>query len=121
MAIELSNYVYDTLRTDEKIGLYRARREGELSTFLVVAPVSEHPSLGGLARLEHEYSFRDELDSDWAARPLALTRRGGRIELVLEDPGGQLLDGLLGKPMELSGFLRLANSWTALRQLQSRI
>ena len=74
----------------------------------MIALVSEYPSLGSLARLKHEYSFRDELDSDWAARPLALTRRGGRIELVLENPGGQLLDGLLGKPMELSGFLRLA-------------
>jgi hypothetical protein len=28
--------------------------------------------------------------------------------LVLEDPGGELLDRLLGKPMELGRFLRLA-------------
>jgi serine/threonine protein kinase len=119
--IELSSYVYETLRTDEEFGLYRARREGDPSTVLVIAPVSEYPSLGSLACLEHKYSFRDELDSDWAVRPLALTRRGGRMVLVLEDPGGELLDRLLGKPMELGRFLRLAvNLATALGKLHRR-
>ena len=69
MPIELSSYVYETLRADEEFGLYRARREGDPSTFLVVTPVSEYPSLGSLARLEHTYSLRDELDSEWAVRP----------------------------------------------------
>src|SRR5215469_694231 len=113
MPIELSSYVYETLRADEEFGLYRARGEGDLSTVLVVAPVSEYPSLGTLACLEHKYSFRDELDPDWAVRPLALARQGGRMVLVFEDPGGELLDQLLGKPMELGRFLRLAINLTA--------
>ena len=121
MPIELSSYVYETLRADEEFGLYRARREGDPSTVLVVAPVSEYPSLGSLARLEHTYSLRDELDPDWAVRPLALTRQGGRMVLVLEDPGGELLDQLLGKPMELGRFLRLAvNLAAALGKLHQR-
>ena len=45
-----------------------------------------------LDRLAHEYELRDELDSDWAARPLALARERGRTMLVLEDPGGEPLD-----------------------------
>ena len=77
-------------------------------TILSVAPVSEHPVPGILERLEHEYSLRDELDSEWAARPLALIRREGRPMLILEDPGGEPLDRLLGQPMELSRFLRFA-------------
>ena len=106
--IELSRYVYQTLRADEEFALCRARRDGERSTVLVVAPVSEYPALGSLARLEHEYALRDELDPDWALRPLALTRREGRMMLVLDDPGGEPLDRFLGQPMELGRFLRLA-------------
>ena len=87
MAVEPSGYVYETLRADEEFSLCRVRQEGDPSTVLVVAPVSEYPSLGSLTRLEHAYSLRDELDSDWAVRPVALNRQGGRIELVLEDPG----------------------------------
>ena len=106
--IELSSYVYQTLRADEEFALSRARQDGEQSTVLVVAPVSEYPALGTLARLEHEYSLRNEFDPDWALRPLALTRREGRMMLVLEDPGGEPLHQCLGKPMELGRFLRLA-------------
>jgi PAS domain S-box-containing protein len=100
--------VYQTLRADEEFSVCRARRDGEQSTVLVVAPVSEYPALGSLARLENEYSLRDELDLGWALRPLALTRREGGMMLVLDDPGGEPLDQCLGKPMELGRFLRLA-------------
>jgi PAS domain S-box-containing protein len=106
--IEAARYGYQKLRADEEFALSRARQDGEQSTVLVVAPISEYPALGNLARLEYEYSLRDELDPDWALRPLALTRREGRMMLVLDDPGGEPLDQCLGKPMELGRFLRLA-------------
>src|ERR1700726_3238435 len=107
--IELSRYVFETLREDEEFAFCRGRKDdGELPTILLVAPVSEHPDPGILVRLEHEYALRDELDSDWAARPLTLVRREGRSMLILEDPGGEPLDRLLGQPMELSRFLRFA-------------
>src|SRR5271166_889606 len=106
--IELSNYVFESLREDEEYILYCGRGEGELPGILVVAPVLEYPALESLERLEHEYSLRDELDSDWAARPLALAHHDGRTMLVLEDSGGAPLAGLLGRPLELPRFLRLA-------------
>ena len=106
--IELSRYVYQTLRADEEFALSRTRQDGEQSTVLVLAAVSEYPALGSLARLEHEYSLREELDPGWALRPLTLTHREGRMMLVLDDPGGEPLDQCLGKPMELGRFLRLA-------------
>ena len=106
--IELSRYVFETLREDEEFVLDRGQSEGDLSAILVVTPVSEHPVPGILERLEHEYSLRDELDSNWAVPPLALARREGRTMLILEDPGGEPLDRLLGQPMELTRFLRFA-------------
>jgi serine/threonine protein kinase len=106
--IELAKYVFETLREDEEFVLERGQEDRDLSAILVVAPVSERPVPGILERLEHEYALRTELDSDWAARPLTLARREGRPMLILEDPGGEPLDRLLGEPMELSRFLRFA-------------
>src|SRR3981189_2114370 len=108
--IELSRYVFETLREDEEFAFCRGRKDddGELPSILLVAPVSEHPVPAILERLEHEYSLRDELGSDWAARPLALAHREGRPMLILEDPGGEPLDRLLGQTVELNRFLRFA-------------
>ena len=107
--IELSRYVFETLRQDEEFALCRGRRDdGELTNILLVAPVSEDPVPELWEHLEHEYALRDVLDSDWAARPLALVRQEDRPALILDDAGGQPLDQLLGQPMELSRFLQLA-------------
>ena len=82
--IELSQYVFETLREDGDFAVRRGRRgKGELPTILLVAPVSEYPVPAILERLEREYSFREELDSEWAARPLALVQRDGRLVLIL--------------------------------------
>jgi hypothetical protein len=108
--IELSRYVFETLREDGEFVLERGQGDRDLSAILVVAPVSEHPVPEILERLEHEYALRDELDSDWAARPLTLVRREGRPIIILEDPGGEPLDRLVGQPMELSRFLRLRSA-----------
>ena len=75
---------------------------------LAVFPLSEQPAPSTLVRLAHEYSLRDELDSGWAVRPMELLPDRGRTVLVLEDPGGGPLNSLLGMPMEVGRFLRLA-------------
>ena len=41
-------------------------------------------------------------------RPLSLVRERGRTVLLLEDPGGEPPERLLGSPMEVGGLLRLA-------------
>ncbi len=87
----------------------RARRaEGAREWVLVVAPAAERPSPGCLERLAHEYALKDELDASWSARPLELRREGGQTLLVLEDAGGEPLERLLGAPMAVERFLRLA-------------
>jgi serine/threonine protein kinase len=87
---------------------WRLGDDGNRNAVLVVLPAAEHPSPSSLDRLAHEYELKDELDGAWAVRPLELVRDGGRTMLVLEDPGGEPLDGLLGRPMEVERFLRLA-------------
>src|ERR1700680_4701111 len=101
---ELSGYVLSPLREGD-IALYRGSGIG-LAPILLVA--AEETSLGCVARLEHEYALRAELDPDWTARPVALTRYNHRLALVLEDPGGAPLDRLLGRPLDVSHFLRVA-------------
>ncbi|MCR4471913.1 serine/threonine-protein kinase PknK, partial [Burkholderia sp. SCN-KJ] len=75
---------------------------------LLVRPAAEHPLPASLDRLAHEYDLRDELEGAWSVRPLELASKGGQILLVLEDPGGEPLARLLGAPMEMGDFLRLA-------------
>jgi PAS domain S-box-containing protein len=101
---ELLSYVFSPLREGE-IALYRGSGNG-LAPILLVA--AEKTSLGCVARLEHEYALKSELDADWSARPVALTHYNGRMTLVLEDPGGAPLDRLLGRPLVVAQFLRIA-------------
>ena len=101
---ELLSYVFSSLR-DGDIALYRGSGHG-LAPILLVA--AEQASPGCVERLEHEYALKAELDADWAARPIALAHYNGRMTLVLEDPGGTPLDRLLGRPLEVPQFLRIA-------------
>ncbi|HEY8017301.1 MAG TPA: hypothetical protein VIE35_15790, partial [Dongiaceae bacterium] len=106
--MELSGYVLETLREGRDFALYRARQSGNLVSILVRAPLRGLQTAASLARLEHEYALAGELDSAWAARPLALTRHDGHRVLVLEDAGGDPLGRILGQPLEPGYFLRLA-------------
>jgi serine/threonine protein kinase len=74
----------------------------------MLAPATVRPNPETLKKIDHQYSLRNELDSAWAVRPLALLEPGAQITLVLEDPGGQTLDGLIAGPMEMTSFLGLA-------------
>jgi PAS domain S-box-containing protein len=111
---ELSRYAFSHLREGD-VTLYRGSGDG-LAPVLLAAAKEDSP--GNLERLEHEYALRTDLDASWAARPLALSRYNGRMTLVLEDPGGEPLDRLLGEPLGISEFLRIAiGLTTALRQM----
>src|ERR1700676_3970921 len=114
---KLLSYVFSPLREGD-IGLHRGSGNGFPPILLVAA---EETSLGCVERLEHEYALKGELDAEWAARPVALTHHNDRMTLVLEDPGGAPLDRLLGRPLDLSHFLRIAIPLAgALRRVHER-
>src|SRR5438105_10334047 len=98
----------DVLREDADLVLSRSATDGGRSRVLRVSIAAERPTPGILQRLEHEYSLRNELDPAWAARPLELVSDHGQTTLLLEDPGGEPLAPLLGKPMDPASFLRVA-------------
>jgi serine/threonine protein kinase len=99
----------------------RVGLDGDQQTVLVVTTASKAPSIVSLDRLAHEYDLKEQLDPTWAVRPLELVGEGDRTMLVLDDPGGEPLHRLLGPPMDLPKFLRLAEALAAaLRGLHDR-
>jgi hypothetical protein len=103
--MELAAYTFDPFRSDGEFLLARGRPRRQtgatLPSLLMVTPVAERPALASLRRMEHELALQAELEPGWAVRPLALTQDQGRSLLLLEDPGGEPLDGLLGAPADL--------------------
>jgi PAS domain S-box-containing protein len=115
--MELSRYALSPLR-EGGFNLYRGYCDGMAPILLVAA---EDASPWSAKRLEHEYALKAELNVTWAAKPVALSLYNGRPALVLEDPGGDPLGRLLGRPLEVSEFLHIAIPLaTALRSLHER-
>ncbi|MFZ6044738.1 AAA family ATPase [Pseudomonas sp. CR3202] len=100
-----------TLWDDGERVLFREKGMGQGDAGVLVARLAaEQPAPASLDRMAHEFGLKDELDGAWAVRPLELVREGRRMQLVLEDPGGESLAGLLSAPMETETFLLLAVS-----------
>ena len=115
--MDLTGYELETLRDDGEFALHRARQLN--NPVSVLALVAGRQTL--IKRLEHEHALAADLDSGWAARPLALIRNGGSATLVLEDHGGEPLDRLLDQRLEPIQFLRLAiNLAAAVGQVHRR-
>ncbi|HUN95901.1 MAG TPA: AAA family ATPase, partial [Bradyrhizobium sp.] len=87
---------------------WRTDTDGGHDRVLVVLLAAEHSSTSSFERLVHEYGLKDQLADAWALRPLEFARERDRTMLVLENPGGEPLVRLLGEPMEMGRFLRLA-------------
>src|SRR6516164_5298148 len=100
---------------------WRLGDDGKRCAVLLVAPASDHPLRSTLDHFSHEYELKDELDGTWAVRPLELVREANRTMLVLDDAGGELLETLLGAPMDMGRFLRLGSTIaSALGKLHQR-
>ena len=95
--------------------------DGVRKAVLAVLPAAQHASGAGIDRLAHEYALKDQLDGAWALLPLELMRDRGRPVLLLEDPGGEPLERLVGALIGTERFLRLAiGIVTALGKVQQR-
>jgi serine/threonine protein kinase len=104
--MDFSAYEFSPLR-EGQFTLHRGV-SNVMEPILLVACSDEYPSPKSLQRLEHEHALRADLDAEWAARPVELVRREGRLTLVLEDPGGRPLERMIGRPMDIAQFLRIA-------------
>jgi hypothetical protein len=98
----------DDLWDDGDFILSRVKPSSDRPPALFVRPSAAYPADATIARLEHAHSLRGELDSSWAARPTDLIGPRERLALRLEDPGGAVLATLLGKPWDVTSFLRVA-------------
>jgi hypothetical protein len=106
--MDVTGYSLGILCGDGELILSRARSPDGASSVLVLAPLAEQPEPTILARLEREYALADELDSAWAARPLAFDRKTSPVRLILEDKGGDPVDSRSKRPLELKRFLHIA-------------
>jgi energy-coupling factor transporter ATP-binding protein EcfA2 len=104
--LDFSAYEFSSLQ-EGRFTLHRGLSDAR-EPILLLACSDERPSPRSLQRLEHEHALGAGLDAEWAARPVELVRREGRLTLVLEDPGGEPLQRLLGHPMDTTQFLRIA-------------
>jgi PAS domain S-box-containing protein len=100
--------VTETVREDDRFVLARGFRDSDRRPVLLKYPIAKHPPPAAVRRLEHERDVTERLAPGAVVRALALERRAERVILVLEDPGGVPLRRLLGAPMEVGRFLRLA-------------
>ena len=100
---------------------WRSNAEGVGPPLMAVLPAAEHRAPTTISRLAHEFALKDYLDGAWAARPLELVHSRGQTLLLLETHSTCALDSLLGKPLELGRFLRLAPAIThAIGRLHER-
>jgi PAS domain S-box-containing protein len=93
--------------------LWRDHAEADRHAFIPVLSGAEHPRLASINRLTHEYGIKDYLDSAWALRPVELMRERGQTMLIVDYAGGEPLSRLIGQPMEIGRFLRLAVALSA--------
>jgi PAS domain S-box-containing protein len=104
--MDFSAYEFSSLKGGQ-FTLHRGLGE-RLESILLVACSDEYSSPSSLQRLKHEHALRADLDAKWAARPVELIHRDGRLTLVLEDPGGEPLERMLGRPMDATQFLLIS-------------
>lgn len=103
----------EALWDDGEFVFFRLHRPGDTAKrALVVIPAAGSPAASGLDCFRHEFSLKDLLGAAWALQPSALVHEHGQAMLVLADPGADPLCHLLGKPMTLPRFLRLATAVT---------
>jgi PAS domain S-box-containing protein len=108
-----SDRAFCKLRSDDGSGCEYA--------FVPTLSERERSTLESVRRLTHEYELREHLDPAWALRPEALVNEGWPPMLVVAYRGGEPLSRLIGLPMDVGRFLRLAVTLAgALAQLHAR-
>jgi hypothetical protein len=86
----------------------RAGPNGAKHEFVAALAAADGTSSDSANRLAREYELKDYLDSAWALQPIELVRVRGETMLIVEQPRGEPLSRLIGSPLEIGQFLRIA-------------
>jgi predicted ATPase/signal transduction histidine kinase len=100
--------LHETLHRSDRVMLYRGVWGKDRRPVLLKVLTASQPRPEDSKALQQEYDLGQELDTPAAVKPLAMATYDGMRALVFEDFGGVPLDRLLGAPMEVGGFLRIA-------------
>jgi PAS domain S-box-containing protein len=115
--VDVSQYALAPIGEDGEFVVYRGSRVASTAwpaSVLVIMPSAEHPRPECVQMLEHEHALGADLDGVSVVRPLALVQHQGRTCLVLEDPGGELLERTLhNQRLEFGRCLRLGKTLCA--------
>src|SRR3984957_16945148 len=93
--------------------MWREDADGPRHAFIPVLSGADHPTLESINRITHEYALKDRLEATWAVRPVELVRERDITMLVVGYSGGEPLDRIIGEPMEIGRFLRIASALTS--------
>jgi PAS domain S-box-containing protein len=99
---------FEKLREQGGFIVSRGRRDGDGLPVLLLVPATGSSLPANLVVLQRVWALREDLDSSWAVRPVELVEVHGRSALLMEDPGGEFLGALIGRPLAVPEFLRLA-------------
>lgn len=104
--------------------LYRGTRKVDNRPVILKVLTDDYPSTTDLAKLQQEHSLRKGMESERIIKICGLETCRNGLTLVMEDPGGALLDSVMksGKRFSLKEFLtiaiRITESLEALHQNQ---
>ncbi|HXU79990.1 MAG TPA: AAA family ATPase, partial [Polyangia bacterium] len=98
--------ITETIHSSSHAVVHRATASDGRKVILKTVPAHYGPQEA--ARLKNELEIGARLEAASVVRPLGRATWQGRPALVLEDFGGVSLASLLGSPMEVGHFLRLA-------------
>lgn len=99
--------IREVLSRSNRAVLYRGTRVADGQPVVLKVLAAQHRPQH-LTWLKNEHEIGVLLGGGSAVRPLGLETYEGRLALVMEDFGGEPLEGLLGGPMALGRFLPLA-------------
>ncbi len=106
--LKLPGYDLASLVDNREYLICRGTRTRDGKAVVAVTPSADQPTPESITRLRHSYSLRDALDPAWATSSIELVQHQGRLVHVIDDPGGELLESLLGAPLAIGEVLRLA-------------
>ena len=113
--------VRETIWDDGELVFARLTSTSGAQPVLTLRPAATQPTRSSLGGSSMRTRCATSLDRAWATVPRRLVTDEGRLTLVMDDPGGDLLARHLGRPWPLAAFLRVAGGLArALRKLHER-